>query len=160
MKAEGLASLVVGEQVGPPHPGGPQVLTQPLGQLRDRHVHDAPPAVGLLFHGRHQGRAALDRTPDPAPLARWSGDGAEARPVSERKPAAHRPCARVGPMAPRDDDKAPEPATDGEPIDPEDAAAVSAALDYVESGGELEDGEAWLARWRERLDAKWRARTG
>lgn len=68
-------------------------------------------------------------------------------------------------MAPRDDDKAPEPENGGEPvdvepIDPEDDAAVSAALDYVESGGELVDGEAWMARWRERLEAKWRARTG
>lgn len=63
-------------------------------------------------------------------------------------------------MAPRDDEKASEPEIDGEPIDAEDAAAVSAALDHVEAGGELIDGEAWLARWRERLDAKWRARTG
>jgi hypothetical protein len=64
-------------------------------------------------------------------------------------------------MAPRNDDpETPEPETDVEPIDPEDAAAVSAALDYVESGGELVDGEAWMARWRERLEAKWRARTG
>ncbi|HEU4407804.1 MAG TPA: hypothetical protein VFS43_21245 [Polyangiaceae bacterium] len=60
-------------------------------------------------------------------------------------------------MAPRDDDKAPETETetDGEPIDPEDAAAVSAALDHVEAGGELVDGEAWLARWRERLEASY-----
>ena len=76
---------------------------------------------------------------------------------------APRPCARVRAMAPRDDET-PEPEThgetDGEPIDPEDAAAVAAALDHVEAGGELVDGEAWLARWRERLDAKWRARTG
>jgi hypothetical protein len=60
-------------------------------------------------------------------------------------------------MAPKDDET---PETDGEPIDPDDAAAVSAALDRVEAGGELVDGEAWLARWREQLDAKWRARTG
>jgi hypothetical protein len=31
------------------------------------------------------------------------------------------------------------------------------SIDHVEAGGELVDGEAWLARWRERLDAKWRA---
>jgi hypothetical protein len=67
-----------------------------------------------------------------------------------------RSCASVEAMALRDDEKAPELESDGEPIAPEDAAA----LDHVEAGGELVDGEACLARWRERLDAKWRARTG
>ncbi|MCU0686081.1 MAG: hypothetical protein MUF34_28190 [Polyangiaceae bacterium] len=66
-------------------------------------------------------------------------------------------------MAPKDDDPEtlePEHETDDEPIGPEDADAVAAALDYVEAGGELVDGEAWLAGWRERIDAKWRARAG
>jgi hypothetical protein len=54
-------------------------------------------------------------------------------------------------MTPRDDD---------ETLDPEIDAAVRAALDRVEAGGELADGEAWLAGWRERLKEKWRARTG
>lgn len=64
-------------------------------------------------------------------------------------------------MAPTDDDpETLEPETDGEPLDPETAAAIEAALDRVEAGGELVDGPAWMASWRERLEAKWRARTG
>ena len=60
-------------------------------------------------------------------------------------------CGRVRTVVPRNDD---------EMLDPETDAAVRAALDRVEAGGELADGEAWLAGWRERLKAKWCARTG
>ncbi len=60
-------------------------------------------------------------------------------------------------MAPKND---ADETLEAEPIDPEDDAAVSAALDRVEAGCELVDGAAWLAGWRERLEAKWRARTG
>ena len=49
---------------------------------------------------------------------------------------------------------------DDETVDPATDAALRAALDRVQAGGELVDGEAWLAAWRERLEAKWRARTG
>lgn len=71
------------------------------------------------------------------------------------------PCARLVTMAPRDDDpETLEPETDGEPLDPEDEAAIEEAIAYVEAGGELVDGPAFMAEWRERLEAKWRARTG
>ena len=60
-------------------------------------------------------------------------------------------------MAPKDDET---PETDDETLDPEDEAALEEAIAYVEAGGELVDGPAFMAEWRERLEAKWRARTG
>jgi hypothetical protein len=56
-------------------------------------------------------------------------------------------------MAPNDGD-------DEETLDPEDETAIEEAIAYVEAGGELVDGPAFMAEWRKRLEAKWRARTG
>jgi hypothetical protein len=61
-------------------------------------------------------------------------------------------CARIKIMTPHDDDQ--------ETLDPEDETAIEEAIAYVEAGGELVDGPAFMAEWRERLEAKWRARTG
>lgn len=47
-----------------------------------------------------------------------------------------------------------------EPIDPLHEKAVREALERVKAGGPTIDGEAFLAKWRTRLDARWQKRTG